>query len=99
MEFEPDEHFCAVLACEAVGEAFAVLVHSLNQVRGNAGVYRAVAARGDDVDAGLEFALHRQTLLDSRFRGNDEGGVGKGQTQHHCPCPASAKSSFARAIK
>jgi hypothetical protein len=65
-----------VLAGEARRYAFAVLVDAPQQVRGDAGVEGAVAARGHDVDAGLEVALHSRTLLGSRFRGNDEGRGG-----------------------
>src|SRR6478735_2196942 len=73
MLFEPDQALDAVLAGEAGHHAFAVLVDALDQVRRDPGVERAVAARGHDVDARLKVALHAQSLLGSRFRGNDEG--------------------------
>ena len=56
--FEPDERFDAVTFCEAVEAAVAVLADALDQVRGDAGVERAVARAGHDIGAGLEVGVH-----------------------------------------
>lgn len=50
--FEPDERFDAIAFGEAVETAVAVLGDALDQVRGDAGVERAVPCARRDVDAG-----------------------------------------------
>lgn len=57
-EFEPDERFDAIAFGEAVEAAVAVLDDALDQVRGNAGVERAVPRAGHDIGAGLEVGVH-----------------------------------------
>ena len=57
-EFEPDERFDAIAFGEAVEGAVAVLANALDQVRGDAGVERAVARAGGDIDAGLKVGVH-----------------------------------------
>lgn len=57
-EFEPDERFDAIAFGEAVEAAVAVLDDALDQVRGDAGVERAVAGAGHDIDAGLKVGVH-----------------------------------------
>lgn len=58
-EFEPDERFDAIAFGEAVETAVAVLDDALDQVRGDAGIERAVPRAGRDSDAGLEVGVHR----------------------------------------
>ena len=73
--FEPDEPPDPVLAREAGNRAVAVLLDALDQAGGDAGIDRAIAPVGEQIDRGLELALlHRKSLLGSRFRGNDEVG-------------------------
>ena len=86
-EFEPDERFNAVTFGEAIEAAVAVLADALDQVRGDAGVERAVACAGHDIGAGLEVGVHgvearaamdpgsRRTSHGPRSAG-DEDGVG-----------------------
>jgi hypothetical protein len=51
---------------------FAVLVDALDG--SDSGVECAITLAGEDVDRRLEIALHlEESLLGSRFRGNDEG--------------------------
>ena len=57
-EFEPHERFDAIAFGEAVETATPVLADALDQVRGNAGVERAVARAGGDIGAGLEVGVH-----------------------------------------
>lgn len=57
-ELEPDKRFDVIMFGEAVETAVAVLVYALDQVRGDAGVERAVACAGGDIDAGLEAGVH-----------------------------------------
>ena len=57
-ELEPDERFDAIAFGEAVETAVAVLDGALDQVRGDAGVERAVGRAGDYIDAGLEVGVH-----------------------------------------
>lgn len=76
MRLEPDEALAAVAPGEAVGCALAMLPGALRQVRGDAGVDRAVFARGHDVYGGL---LHGGVRLSVRVgRGTLPvvGGVG-----------------------
>lgn len=56
--FEPDENFDAITFGEAIEAAVAMLADALNQVRGDAGVERAVAGAGHDSGAGLEVGVH-----------------------------------------
>src|SRR3546814_11712785 len=57
-EFEPDERLDAVSFGEAVEAAVAMLADALDQVRGDAGVERAVARAGHDRGVGLEVGVH-----------------------------------------
>ena len=57
-EFEPDERFDAIAAGEAAETAVAVLADALDQVRGDAGVERAVPRTRHDIGAGLEVGVH-----------------------------------------
>ena len=57
-EFEPDERFDAIAVGEAAEAAVAVLADALDQVRGDAGVKRAMPRAGDDIGAGLEVGVH-----------------------------------------
>ncbi len=57
-EFEPDERFDAVPLGEAIETGAAMLNDTLDQVRGDAGVERAVARAGHDGDAGLKVGVH-----------------------------------------
>ena len=57
-EFEPDERFDAIAFGETVEAAAAVLADALDQVRGDAGVERAVPRAGHDIGAGLEVGVH-----------------------------------------
>jgi len=63
-----------MLAREAGYRAFAVLLDALDEAGGYAGLDRSVAPVGEQIDRGLELALHCKSLLGSRFRGNDEVG-------------------------
>ena len=55
---EPDEAFDAIAIGEAAEAAVAVLADALDQMRGNAGVERAVPRAGHDIDAGLKVGVH-----------------------------------------
>ena len=57
-EFEPDERLHAIAVGEAAETAVAVLADALDQVRGDAGVERAVPRAGHDIGAGLEVGMH-----------------------------------------
>lgn len=57
-EFEPDERFDAIAFGEAVEVVDPMLADALDQVRGDAGVERAVARAGHDIGAGLEVGVH-----------------------------------------
>lgn len=57
-EFERDERLGACAPGEAVETAVAVLVDALDQVRGDAGVERAVLCAGHDIGAGLKVGVH-----------------------------------------
>lgn len=57
-EFEPDERLHAIAIGEAVEAAVAVLADALDQVRGDAGVERAVPRARHDIGAGLEVGVH-----------------------------------------
>lgn len=56
-EFKPDERFDAVAVGEAAETALAILADALDQVRGDAGVERAVTRAGRDSGAGLEVGV------------------------------------------
>ena len=57
-EFEPDERFDAVSFGETVEAAVAVLADALDQVRGDAGVERAMPRARHDIGAGLKVGVH-----------------------------------------
>lgn len=57
-EFEPDERLHAIAVGEAAEAAAPMLADALNQVRGYAGVERAVPRAGHDSGAGLEVGVH-----------------------------------------
>ena len=57
-EFEPDERLDAVAFGEAVETTVAMLDDALDQVRGDAGVERAVPHARHDIGAGLEVGVH-----------------------------------------
>ena len=57
-EFEPDERFDVIAFGEAVETAVVVLADALDQMRGDAGVERAVVCAGHDIGAGLEVGVH-----------------------------------------
>lgn len=75
-QFEPDERFDAIAFGEAVEAAIAVLADPLDQVRGDAGVERAVPRAGGDIDAGLEVGVHGWRL--GRRWTPDQGGRATG---------------------
>jgi hypothetical protein len=74
MLLEPYEPPDAVLAREDGDRAFAMLLDALDEAGGDAGIDCAIAPVGEQIDRGLELALHCKSLLGSRFRGNDEVG-------------------------
>jgi hypothetical protein len=55
---ELNEAFDAIAIGEAAETAVAVLADALDQMRSNAGVERAVARAGHDIDAGLKVGVH-----------------------------------------
>ena len=57
-EFESDERLHAIAVGEAAETAVAVLTDALDQVRGDAGVERAVPRARHDMGAGLEVGVH-----------------------------------------
>ena len=57
-EFEPDERLDPIAFGEAIEAAAPMLADALDQMRGDAGVERAVPRAGHDIDAGLEVGVH-----------------------------------------
>lgn len=57
-EFEPDERLHAIAVGEAAETAAPVLADALDQVRGDAGVERAMPRARHDIGAGLEVGVH-----------------------------------------
>ena len=74
MLFEPDEHPNAIFAREAAQYPVPVLVNARDEIGRDAGIKSPVAFRSQQIDSRAEFAMHGQSLLGSRFRGNDEVG-------------------------
>lgn len=58
MLFEPDEQLDSIFTREAANDTVAVLVDAGKQVRGHAGVKRAVSLRGQEIDRGLKVLVH-----------------------------------------
>lgn len=75
-EFEPDERLYAIAVGEAPETSVAVLADALDQVRGDAGVERAVPRARHDIGAGLEVGVHGWRL--GRRWPPDQGGRGMG---------------------
>lgn len=71
MDFIPDERMDRIFCREAFSGVAFVLMESFNQIAGDANINRTVTFAGQYVYARL---LHFSTVLDSRLRGNDEGG-------------------------
>ena len=55
---EPDEAFDAIAIGKAAEAPVAVLADALDQMRGHAGVERAVPRAGHDIDAWLKVGVH-----------------------------------------
>ena len=71
VDFIPDERMDRIFCREAFSGVAFVLMESFNQIAGDANINRTVTFAGQYVYARL---LPFSTVLDSRLRGNDEGG-------------------------
>jgi hypothetical protein len=83
-QFVMNKAIHAIIAGKTTCMFIAMLIHALQQIRRNANVHRAVKAAGKDIDAGLFFFSHMQSLTAKWTLKQVQGdGIFYNQGQYH----------------